>query len=329
MRKIRWGVLSTANIAQKEVIPALQRATNAEVVAIASLSNRAKEVASQYHIPKAYDTYEELLKDPTIDAVYIPLPNHLHKVWTIEAAKSGKHVLCEKPASLTAEETEEMISACQEHGVRFMEAFMYQFHPQHERVRELIKNGEIGSVKLMRASFSFYLADFKENIRMNPAMGGGSIYDVGCYGIHAIRYVLQEEPKELQIHANINSEHQVDTSAVGYMKMESGIVATFDASFEMTYRAEYEVIGTKGSIKVPRAFRPDIDDGIGLVIVQNEHGVKEEIISGDIYRLQVEHFSQTILENNEPSYSPENTIQNMRVLDACYQSLKTGGKITL
>ncbi len=329
MKKVHWGVLSTANIAKKQVIPALMRSTHAEVVAIASESGKANVVAEQFNIRKVYDNYEALLQDPDIDAVYIPLPNHLHKQWTIEAAKHGKHVLCEKPASLTAADTKEMVAACKEHNVLFMEAFMYQFHPQHQRVREIIGSGEIGEVKLMRASFSFYLNELNGNIRTDATMGGGSIYDVGCYGIHAIRNVLMEEPRELHILANLSTEHQVDLSAVGTMKMASGATAIFDCSFDMTYRAEYEIIGTKGSIKVPRAFRPDNDGGEGLVIVQTEEGMREESYVGDIYRLQVEDFSKAIIDQVEPSYSAENTIQNMKVIDACYDSIKTGRKVYL
>jgi D-xylose 1-dehydrogenase (NADP+, D-xylono-1,5-lactone-forming) len=329
MQKVKWGILSTAKIAQKALIPAFERANNAEVVAIASTSGKAEEVANIFNIPKSYTSYEELLQDPEIDAVYIPLPNHLHKKWTLEAAKHGKHVLCEKPATLTAEETKEMVSFCREKKVKFMEAFMYQFHPQHDRVREILSSGEIGDVKFMHASFSFFLAQLEGNIKMDKNKGGGSIYDVGCYPIHAIRNVLQAEPTEVHVHATINHDYEVDTSAIGYMKMDNEVKVTFDCSFDMTFRAEYEIIGTKGLIKVPRAFRPDNHSGEGLVIVQTEGVTREEKITADIYKLEVEHISQVILEDSEPSYSGENAIQNMRVIEACYESIKTGEIIKL
>ena len=329
MEKVRWGILSTAKIAQKSLIPAFERANNAVVTGIASSSGKAEEAAAQFNITKAYSSYEAMLQDPDIDAVYIPLPNHLHKKWTIEAAKHGKHILCEKPASLTAEETKEMVDFCRESNVKFMEAFMYQFHPQHERVREIIKSGEIGEVKFMRASFSFFLAQPEGNIKMDPIKGGGSLYDVGCYAIHSIRNILGAEPVEVDVHANIDSDYQVDTSAFGYMKMENGVHAHFDCSFDMVFRAEYEVIGTEGQIKVPRAFRPDNHGGEGLVIVHIGEETREEKIVADIYREEVEHISQVILENGEPSYSGENAIQNMRVIEACYQSIHTGNIIKL
>ncbi|WHZ03706.1 Gfo/Idh/MocA family oxidoreductase [Neobacillus sp. YX16] len=329
MEKVRWGILSTAKIAQKSLIPAFERANNAVVTGIASSSGKAEEAAAQFNIAKAYSSYEAMLQDPDIDAVYIPLPNHLHKKWTFEAAKRGKHILCEKPASLTAEETKEMVDFCRESNVKFMEAFMYQFHPQHERVREIIKSGEIGEVKYMRASFSFFLAQPEGNVRMDSEKGGGSLYDVGCYAIHSIRKILGAEPVEVDVHANIHSDYQVDTSAFGYMKMENGVHALFDCSFDMVFRAEYEVIGTEGQIKVPRAFRPDNHGGEGLVIVQIGEETREEKIVADIYREEVEHISQVILENGEPSYSGENAIQNMRVIEACYQSIHTGNIIKL
>lgn len=329
MKKVRWGILSAAKIAQTQLIPAFVRAQNAEVVGIASSSGKAREVATLFKIPKSYNSYEEMLQDPDIDAIYIPLPNHLHKKWTIEAAKHGKHVLCEKPASLLAEETKEMVEFCREKNVKFMEAFMYQFHPQHERVREIIKAGEIGEVKFIRASFSFFLAQPEGNIRMDQNRGGGSIYDVGCYGIHAIRNVLQVEPTEVHIHADIDPKFHVDKSAFGYMKLQNGVHAYFDCSFDMTNRAEYEIIGTKGLIKVPRAFRPDINGGEGLVIVEVEGVTRVEKIFGDIYRLQVEHISKVILEDGEVFYSGENAIQNMRVIQACYESIKTGNSIKI
>ncbi|MEH7113156.1 Gfo/Idh/MocA family oxidoreductase [Neobacillus niacini] len=329
MKKVRWGILSTAKIAQKSLIPAFGRAENAVVAGIASSSGKAEDVAKQFNIAKSYSSYEEMLQDPEIDAVYIPLPNHLHKKWTIEAAKYGKHILCEKPASLNAEETKEMVEFCREKDVKFMEAFMYQFHPQHERVREIIQSGEIGDVKYMRASFSFLLTQPEGNIKTDPEKGGGSIYDVGCYGIHAIRNILNAEPVEVHAHANINADYQVDTSAFGYLQMDNGVHAYFDCSFDMVFRAEYEVIGTIGQIKVPRAFRPDNHGGEGLVIVQKDGVTREERISADIYKSEVEHISQVILEDGEPSYTGENAIQNMRVIEACYQSIKSGKVVKL
>ncbi|RTQ95049.1 Gfo/Idh/MocA family protein [Lysinibacillus telephonicus] len=329
MNKIRWGILSTANIAQTELIPAIFRAKNAEVIAIASRGSKVYQVALDLNIPKAYENYDELLEDENIDAVYIPLPNHLHKEWVFKAAKQGKHVLCEKPVSLTAEEAHEMVQICKEYNVKFMEAFMYQFHPQHARVKEIISSGEIGEVKMIRSSHSFYFQDRDGDIRMNKDMGGGSVYDVGCYSIHAIRSVLQTEPIKVHVYAKIDRDTNVDTSAFAYMELENGVTALVDCSFDMVERNEYEIIGTQGSIKVPYAFRPDRNGGGGHVIVKIGNKLREEIFYGDIYCLEVEHFSQAILEDFQPSYSGESAVNNMRVINAFYESIKTGQSVNV
>lgn len=329
MRKIKWGILSTANIAQTQVIPAIQRSAIAEVEAIASSNGKAEAAAAELNIPRAYETYEELLQDPNIDAVYIPLPNSLHRKWVLEAARHGKHILCEKPAALTAGEVIEMKRYCEEQKVLFMEAFMYQFHPQHKRVKEIIASGEIGEVKLMKSSFSFYLEDRDTNIRMDRSLGGGSIYDVGCYCIHAIRTMLEAEPVNIHVRGKQDPDTGVDVSAVGYMEFDQGIQGVFDCSFEASFRNEYEVVGTKGRVFVPRAFRPDFSDGVGTITVESAGQQRIEQVEGDIYLAEIDHFSEAILEKKPLIYPAEQTIANMRVIDACYSSLEKNEKITL
>lgn len=327
MAVLRFGILSTANIAQKALIPAIQRANNAEVKAIASGSGKAGEVARSLHIPKTYDSYEALLEDPEIDAVYIPLPNHLHKEWVIKAAQAGKHVLVEKPAALNARDTKEMVDACRQHGVTFMEAFMYQFHPQHERVKEVMASGEIGEVQLMRASFSFYLGNRDKNIRMDPEKGGGSIYDIGCYCLHTFRNILGKEAASVMVKGEVDSDFGVDTSAYGIIEMENGIPAMFDCSFNMPFRTVYEVIGTKGKITVPRAYRPDNEGDVGIVRIEKDEESREEKMSGDQYKLQVEHFSKAAMSGGKLKYTGEHTIRNMELIDACYESLRQNKEV--
>lgn len=333
MSKVQWGILSTAGIAQKALIPAFERSANADVAAIASGSDikKADNIAKRFNIPKTYDSYEKLLADPDIQAVYIPLPNHLHKKWVIEAAKAGKHILCEKPAAMNTDEALEMREACEKYGVLFMEAFMYYFHPQHERVKEIIDAGEIGEVKAMRAAFSFNLPndDKANNIRMSAEKGGGSIYDIGCYTIHSIRHILRSEPETVHAHAIIDPKYNVDTDVVAYMTFADGRRATLDVSFNMDKRSEYAVYGTEGSIVVPRAYRPDWNGGDGLVMTQKQGVTRTETLNGDQYRLQVEHMSDVILNNDETlRHDFNNTINNMRVMDACLQSIKRGDMIT-
>jgi D-xylose 1-dehydrogenase (NADP+, D-xylono-1,5-lactone-forming) len=329
MRKVRWGVISSASIAKTQVIPAILRSDNAEIVGIASRDDKAKDVAEVFSIRKYYDSYEKLLMNPEIEAVYIPLPNHLHKQWVMEAAKYGKHVLVEKPAALSAEEAQEMIEFCNQNNVKFMEAFMYQFHPQHERVKEIITSGEIGEIKLMRASLSFFLDDREVNIRMNKEMGGGSIYDAGCYCIHAIRNLIGSEPVRVEAFAELDPQSGIDLSSIVYMKLENGMSCVFDCSFDMSFRQEYEIIGTKGKITVPAAYRPDVVNNIGSIIIHSEQGNRTESVGGDQFKSQIEHFSKAIIEDFPPSYSGENSIQNMRVIDACYKSIANNQEVKL
>jgi len=322
--KIRWGVLSTAGIAQHEVIPAMKRADNAEVVAISSLSGRAQEVADQLGIEKAYDSYHEVLDDPDIDAVYIPLPNHLHKEWAIRAANKKKHILLEKPIALTSQDVHEIKQAVTENGVIFMEAFMYYFHPQHQRVKALIKEGAIGEVKQFEASFTFHLSDRDSNIRMDRTLGGGSLYDVGCYTIHAMRHILDEEPLTVKTEAIKDEKTGIDTTTISYFTFQSGKTAVLTSSFDQFGRDNYHVYGTDGHIHVPRAFRPDTSGGDGLVILDQGFKTTTESFHNDLYRDEVEHISYSILNDQEPILTFKHSYNNMKVIDAALRSIETG-----
>ncbi|MFE4706850.1 Gfo/Idh/MocA family protein [Peribacillus simplex] len=320
--KVRWGILSTAQIAQAELLPAFMDASNAEVVAIASSNNKVNDIASKFGIPTIYGNYKELLEDPNIDAVYIPLPNALHSTWVKKAAEKGKHVFCEKPAALTEKQAEEMIEVCKKNNVMFMEAFMYQFHPQHKRVKEIIASGEIGDVKIMRVSLSFFLGDETQNIRMNQKLGGGSLYDVGCYCIHSIRNILHAEPNRVFASTQTDPNSQVDMSVTGIIELDNGVTAVFDAAMDRTRVGQYELIGTKGSIQVPRAFTPQIFNGEGQIVVIGENGDhRVEHTYGHQYTLEVEYFSGCVLKGEIPEHLMENTIRNMSAIDACIESI--------
>ncbi|WP_046179528.1 Gfo/Idh/MocA family protein [Domibacillus tundrae] len=320
---VRWGILSTAQIAQEELLPAFKHAKNANVTAIASANPKVSGIAEKFNIPVVYSTYEELLDDPDIDAVYIPLPNALHAEWVKKAAQKGKRVFCEKPGALTAAEAKEMIDVCKENNVMFLEAFMYQFHPQHQRVKEIVASGEIGEVKSMRVSLSFFLGDQGENIRMNQALGGGALYDVGCYCVHSIRNLLGAEPARVFVSTQNDANNQVDLSAAGILEFDNGMTAVFDTAMNRTRTGEYELIGTKGTIRVPRAYIPHMFNGEGHVIVTNESGdYRTEHLYGHQYTLEVESFSQWVLEGQQRESVMENTIHNMNVLDACFESVK-------
>ncbi|MCY9665798.1 Gfo/Idh/MocA family oxidoreductase [Paenibacillus alginolyticus] len=321
---VRWGIISTAKIAREELLPAYKQAENARVTAIASSNPKVREVASEFDIPTVYETYDELLNDPEIDAVYIPLPNNLHAEWTKKAAEKGKHVLCEKPAALSTCETVEMIDHCKKHGVFFMEAFMYQFHPQHKRIKEILASGELGELKIVKSSFSFFLEKPLENIRSKPDMGGGSLYDVGCYCIHAVRNILETEPDSVYASAIHIPGTMVDMSVNGIMHLKNGMSAMFDAAMDRTGQNHFEIVGTKGRLLATRSFLPQLYGGEAILEISVGDEVRTEKVSGHQYILQIEHFSKCVLDRTLPSYTPENTIQNMRVIDACYESIATG-----
>ena len=249
-RVVRWGVLGTANIARL-VIPAIQQSHNGRVVATASRDlARAKTFAAELSVPRAVASYDELLNDPEIDAVYIPLPNSLHKPWTIRAAQQGKHVLCEKPLALTASECDEMIEACDAARIILMEAFMYRFHPQIHKVRGLIAQGSIGKVRLIRAAFSYILAD-PGDIRRVKELGGGALMDVGCYCVNMARLMIGTEPAEVQAMADFGTGSAVDETFVGLMRFPGGELALFDCSFGYPFRQFVEIVGTEGVIEMP------------------------------------------------------------------------------
>lgn len=241
------------------------------------------------------------MQDRDIDAIYIPLPNHIHKEWALKAVEFGKHVLCEKPAALTEGDVLEIEAVFAKHNVLFMEAFMYAFHPQHDRVKQLLEAGEIGDVKYMSASFSFDMPEEERpvNIRMNQEAGGGSMYDLGCYAVHAMRNILAAEPTRIHLKGKLDIDYKVDTDVFGYLAFPNEVTATFDVSFQMPMRHGYHIFGTEGAIRVPRAFRPDLHGDEGIVIVEKEDSVLAETIGGDQYRLQVEYFSDAILHEKK------------------------------
>lgn len=322
MRKIKWGILSTAQIAVEQIIPAIQKSSNGEVYAIASSNDKVAHIGKEFEIPVIYHSYEELLEDPLIDAVYIPLPNSMHYEWTVKAANAKKHVLCEKPAAIKAEDAEKMVAACKQNNVNFMEGFMYRFHPQHEKVKKLLTEDVIGNVKMMRACFSFYMENKEGNIRLNHELGGGSLYDIGCYCINAFNYILGTEPLSMEIIAE-QDENGVDTSATVLMLYPHNIIASFVCSFDAMLKNEYELIGTKGSIRVLHAFRPDLNAGNGVVELHQTNEYKKFNIFGDQYLLEVEHFADSVLNGNKPVYSGEETIACLKIIDRLYEKLKT------
>ena len=322
---VRWGVLSTANIGRAAVNPAIQASSNGELVGIASRDGAtAQRFAKAHGFTASYGSYEALLDDPDIDAVYIPLPNSLHREWAVRSARAGKHVLCEKPLALDVAECREMAAAAKDAGVQLMEAFMYRFHPRTERVLDLIQAGRVGDLRTVRSSFTFRLTK-PGNIRLDPELGGGSLMDVGCYCVNATRTLAGAEPVEVQATANWASSG-VDDHMVGVLRFADGLLGHFDCALTMERREFYEAAGTEGTLVVDDAFLP----GTGPVSVQERRGrgphADHSVDGADEYLLMVEHFADCVLAGKGLRYSAEEAAANMRVIGALLESARTGGR---
>jgi predicted dehydrogenase len=252
--QLRWGILGCARISRRGLIPGIQDSRTGTLAAIGSRDlERARAWAEEFAIPKAYGGYEEVLADAEIDAVYVPLPNELHKRWVEAAADAGKHILCEKPLALDAAEARAMAAYCRSKGVLLMEAFMWRHQPRTLELKTRVAEGLIGELRLIRASFSFpiELGDW----RLDPSRGGGALWDVGCYGVNTARLFAGSEPEKIRATARFHAE-DVDLSLVAALEFPGGVLAAVDCSFEQPFRCAYELIGSKGVIEVPDAYLP-------------------------------------------------------------------------
>lgn len=323
--RVRWGVISTANIGRAAMIPALQKAGNGELIAVGSRSQeKAEDFARRLGIPRAYGSYEALLEDPDIDAVYNPLPNNLHREWCIRAAEAGKHILCEKPLALNAAEVEEMAAAAAQHRVLLMESFMYRFHPQTERVLALLAEGTIGDLRLMHSAFSFRLTR-PDNIRWQPELGGGALMDVGCYCVNVNRTLAGSEPVEVQAFATWAGSG-VDAEMAGSLRFDGGLVAQFNCGLTLERLERYQVQGTHGTMEVPTAFLPGSGDTV-IHIHRGRDGTHTETLPGtDEYQAIAEHFADCLLHGQPLRYGPAEAAANLRVIEALYRSARNDGK---
>ena len=322
--------MGCANIAIESLIPAIKKSDSGELLAIASRSEeRAKRVAREFGIPKAYGDYDELLTDDEVEAVYIPLPNHLHKEWTIKSARKGKHILCEKPLGLSVLECKEMFRECRKNGVILMEAFMYRFHPQTILAKKIVDSGKIGQIKLIRSGFSFLFPEglLSKDIRGKKEYGGGSLFDLGCYCVNISRYIMEEEPVEVYAIADIHPSFGIDLSMEAILSFHQNKRSMIDCSFKRTSNQFYEVVGTKGTVRVPVAFTPGKNP---RVLVRKGRKVKIcKVECVDQYELEIEHFEKSVRENKAPFLSSQDSIGNARVLDDLFISIKTGKTVKL
>jgi D-xylose 1-dehydrogenase (NADP+, D-xylono-1,5-lactone-forming) len=316
-RKIKWGVLGYARIARGSVIPAIQRSSNAEFYAIASRDKaKLKECYEACSVPKSYESYDELINDSDVEAVYIPLPNALHKEWTIKAAKKGKHVLCEKPIALTVQECDEMISVCKDRKVKLMEAFMYRYTYRTKKVQEILASGVLGDIKYINSSFRFFLSN-PASIKLKPELGGGSLYDVGCYPVNFISMITNDDPESIV--AECIKEKGIDVILSAVLKYRSGIVATLNCGFNAFPRIYSEIVGTKGALDIPDTF---LDDPGYITLITESGNERIEIAKSDRYMHEIEDFSQAVIDNREPLFSLAETRRNMTIIDKIYDEVK-------
>lgn len=322
---LHWGLLSTARI-NRALIPPLRASKRNQLVAVASRSqDSAEKYAREWKIPRAHRSYEALLADSEIDVIYNPLPNHLHAEWTIRAVEAGKHVLCEKPLALRVADVDAIQEAARKHGRIVMEGFMYRHHPQTLKVQELMKSGALGSLKLIRGSFSFVLSR-EGDVRLKPEMGGGSIWDIGCYPISYARMVVGENPLEV-VGWQVTGPTGIDETFVGQMRFADDILAQFDSSFVIPFHTFMEIVGSEGTLHVPHPFRPATGEKIFL-----RRGDKTETIKvpgQELYIGEVENMADAILLGHEPRVSLIDSRANVAVLSSFVESARTGKAVQL
>ncbi len=320
MKKLNWGILSTAKIGIEKVIPAMQQGKLNEIVAIASRTHAdALEAAKNLKIPKAYGSYQDLLDDTSIEAVYIPLPNHMHVPWTIKALAANKHVLCEKPIALTATEAKELLKETEKFPhLKVMEAFMYRHHPQWIRALELINGGGIGMVKTVHSFFSYYNDD-PENIRNMVDIGGGGLMDIGCYCISLARLIFDEEPQRVFGKIEYDPGFETDRICSGILDFVQG-TSTFTCSTQLVPYQRVNVFGTKGRIEIEIPFNAPPDKPCKMLFQNNEIIEEIEIKICDQYTIQGDLFSLAVLNNEKVPTPIEDAVANMKVLEAVIQS---------
>ncbi len=326
-KKVRFGILGSAAIARESMIPALQESQHCEVVAVASRNaGKARKTAEAFGIPKYYDHYEALLTDPEVEAVYIPLPNHLHASWTIKALQAGKHVLCEKPLTPSLDETLQLLEEIREYpDKKVMEGFMYRFHPQWQKTKTMIREGQIGTVRSVLSVFTFF-DDDPSAIVNHHEFGGGSLRDIGCYNLSLSRFLFEDEPSAVSGSVEYDPELGVDTLASGVMTFQEGTSA-FTCSIRLEDYQRVWILGTEGKIEIEWPFNPP--RGGETTLLYTRHGRTERIIipPADHYGLMADAFARAV-RDDLPVPSPlDDAVDNMRVLEAVIESARTGTTI--
>ncbi len=322
--QIRWGILSTAKIGTVQVIPAMQKGQFCAITAIASRNQQqAEQVAAELGIPRAYGSYEDLLADPEIDAIYNPLPNHLHVPWSIKAIEAGKHVLCEKPIGLSSAEGQQLLDCANAHPeLKVMEAFMYRNHPQWQLAKQKVQAGEIGELRTIQSFFS-YFNDDPDNIRNQKEIGGGGLMDIGCYPISLSRFIFDTEPQ--RVSGIVEYDETLGTDRLSSATLDFGTgTSTFTCSTQLNPYQRVHIHGTEGRVEIEIPFNAPIDRPCKVWL---QKGTEVEELTLDIcsqYTIQGDLFSQAIL-NNSPVPTPlSDAISNMKVIEAIFESDRSG-----
>jgi predicted dehydrogenase len=328
-RRLQWGVLSCANIGVKRVIPAILAGESGAISAIASRDpRRAAETAARFGIARSYGSYQALLDDSDVEAIYNPLPNHLHVEWTVKALEAGKHVLCEKPIALNASEAQAILGARDRSGKRVIEAFMVRFHPQWQRIRSLVQTGRIGAVGAIQSAFLFTVLDPK-NVRNQVDIGGGALYDVGCYPIVTARYVYEAEPERVVALMDRDPELGVDRLSSGIVAFPGGRQLIFSSALQLAPYQRVVIMGSRGRIEVPIPFTPLKDHACRILIdsgqsLDGSSASHEDFPPVDQYALQCDAAVAAFRNEATQEFPIEDAIANMRVIDALYRSAAAG-----
>ena len=322
-RKIRWGVLGYARIARMSVIPAIVRAENSELHALASRDeSKLAEARPLYPHRDAHVGYDALLRNPKVDAVYIPLPNSQHREWTIRAAELGKHVLCEKPLGLNAAECREMIAACALHGVTLMEGFMYRYTHRTAQVRSILRSGVLGDIRFVNASFRYPMNN-AASIKLQPALGGGALYDVGCYPVNLVGLIADEiagrpdsgSVQPAAVSAQCVRAGGVDVVLSALLRYESGLMAAVHCGFNSQKRIVAEIIGSHGTLEVPDTY---FDNAGAMILTTGDERQEIPVAACERYRLEIEDFADAILQRRPPRFSLAESLRNAEVIDRIF-----------
>ena len=325
MTSVRWGILSTARIGVEKVIPAIQNARNCEVVAIASRSpEKARQAADRLQIPRPCESYEALLNDRDVDAIYNPLPNHLHVPWSIRALEAGKHVLCEKPIGLSSSEGRQLVDAgAKQPKLKLMEAFMYRHHPQWQRARQLVRDGAIGRLRTIQSVFSYYNAD-PNDVRNNPDIGGGGLMDIGCYPVSLSRFIFESEPVRVSGILESDPDFHVDRLASAILEFGTGTSA-FTCSTQLSPYQRVNIFGDEGRIDIEIPFNAPPDRACRLWLQQSDREIEETAFEiCDQYTIQAELFARAIIEGAPVPTPIEDAVANMKVIEAIVASAASG-----